>query len=254
MPKCKTLNIIKQDCLPYPAAFPAYPRSSTSLWSRAMAQLEGTVSGKAADKKVLMTAVKQQVEELFDVALLETVGTLEKLENLKALKAKVTAGNPKFQADYQLNNVPQLFRSFGKSLGFASPLALGETVCDKLPKNPIIESCVVAGAGFVNIRISSAWIQQHCEELAGAEQLCCQVFEPLRMIVDFSQPNIAKEMHVGHLRSTIMGESVSRICEFLGHEVHRLNHVGDWGTQFGMLIEHMKESYPDYQDRPCIFH
>ena len=67
-------------------------------------------------------------------------------------------------------------------------------------------------------------------------------------MVDFSSPNIAKEMHVGHLRSTISGESTCRVLEFCGHEVHRLNHVGDWGTQFGMLIEYIKEKFPNFQE------
>ena len=67
---------------------------------------------------------------------------------------------------------------------------------------------------------------------------------PQRIIVDFSSPNIAKEMHVGHLRSTIIGDCISRILEFRGHNVLRLNHVGDWGTQFGMLIAYLRESYP----------
>ena len=65
------------------------------------------------------------------------------------------------------------------------------------------------------------------------------------MIIDFSSPNIAKEMHVGHLRSTIIGDSLARVLEFCGYEVLRLNHVGDWGTQFGMLITHLKEVVPE---------
>jgi arginyl-tRNA synthetase len=67
------------------------------------------------------------------------------------------------------------------------------------------------------------------------------------VVVDFSSPNIAKEMHVGHLRSTIIGEATCRVLEFSGHEVHRLNHLGDWGTQFGMLIEYMKETFPNFE-------
>ena len=67
------------------------------------------------------------------------------------------------------------------------------------------------------------------------------------MLVDFSSPNIAKEMHVGHLRSTILGECLCRTFEFCGHEVIRVNHVGDWGTQFGMLIAHLKDSFPDFK-------
>ena len=67
-----------------------------------------------------------------------------------------------------------------------------------------------------------------------------------QVVVDFSSPNIAKEMHVGHLRSTIIGDSMCRLFEFLGYEVVRLNHVGDWGTQFGMLIAHLQDKFPDY--------
>lgn len=73
------------------------------------------------------------------------------------------------------------------------------------------------------------------------------------MLVDFSSPNIAKDMHVGHLRSTIQGDSICRIFEFLGYEVHRINHVGDWGTQFGMLIAEMDDSFPNFlNEKPEI--
>lgn len=71
-----------------------------------------------------------------------------------------------------------------------------------------------------------------------------------KVLVDFSSPNIAKEMHVGHLRSTIIGDSVCRMLEFLGHDVMRINHVGDWGTQFGMLINYLKDEYPDFMTNP----
>ena len=67
-----------------------------------------------------------------------------------------------------------------------------------------------------------------------------------QVVVDFSSPNIAKEMHVGHLRSTIIGDSICRLLEFLGYNVLRLNHIGDWGTQFGMLIAHLQDKFPDY--------
>jgi arginyl-tRNA synthetase len=75
----------------------------------------------------------------------------------------------------------------------------------------------------------------------------------IKIAVDFSSPNIAKEMHVGHLRSTIIGESICRIFEYQGHHVHRINHVGDWGTSFGMLIHYLKITYPDFlQNQPDI--
>lgn len=74
-----------------------------------------------------------------------------------------------------------------------------------------------------------------------------------RVLVDFSSPNIAKEMHVGHLRSTIIGESICRLLEFMGHDVLRVNHVGDWGTQFGMLIAHLEDRFPNFlQESPPI--
>lgn len=76
-----------------------------------------------------------------------------------------------------------------------------------------------------------------------------QIPKILRVIVDFSSPNIAKEMHVGHLRSTIIGESICRLLEYLGHDVLRINHVGDWGTQFGMLIAHLQDKFPDYLEK-----
>merc|ERR1711988_910412 len=71
-----------------------------------------------------------------------------------------------------------------------------------------------------------------------------------KIVVDFSSPNIAKEMHVGHLRSTIIGDTICRVLEFCGHSVKRVNHVGDWGTQFGMLICHLKDTYPDFLQNP----
>lgn len=73
--------------------------------------------------------------------------------------------------------------------------------------------------------------------------------EKLTVGVDFSSPNIAKNMHVGHLRSTIIGEAICRILEFMGHNVIRINHIGDWGTQFGMLISHMHDTFPDFLEK-----
>jgi arginyl-tRNA synthetase len=104
----------------------------------------------------------------------------------------------------------------------------------------------IAGPGFINFTLKSETLSRQLQEqfndpLLGAEK-------PIRLekvIVEFSSPNIAKELHVGHLRSTIIGESLARLFEFLGHEVLRLNHVGDWGTQFGMLIAYMKERAPE---------
>ena len=99
----------------------------------------------------------------------------------------------------------------------------------------------IAGPGFVNLRLSRSFLETRVKEMLcdpdrlGVAPRAAAARQ--RTVVDFSSPNIAKEMHVGHLRSTIIGDTLSNTLEFLGHDVVRLNHVGDWGTQFGMLIE-----------------
>ena len=110
----------------------------------------------------------------------------------------------------------------------------------------------VAGPGFVNIFVQKSFVASQIQDL-----LKYGVRAPLlhedpkqkKVVVDFSSPNIAKEMHVGHLRSTIIGDTVSRLFEFFGYNVLRLNHIGDWGTQFGMLIAHLQDIFPDYVEK-----
>jgi len=95
----------------------------------------------------------------------------------------------------------------------------------------------MAGAGFINFRLRPDWLAARVTELAGDPRLGVPVpATPRRVVIDFSSPNVAKPMHVGHIRSTILGDALARIATFLGHEVVRDNHIGDWGTQFGMLL------------------
>ena len=111
----------------------------------------------------------------------------------------------------------------------------------------MIEKLEVAGAGFINIYLKRDFGQMVLGNLLKNEKVTPPpIFRKKKIIVDFSSPNVAKEMHVGHLRSTIIGESIARLLEFLGHDVLRLNHIGDWGTQFGMLIAHLEDKFPDY--------
>lgn len=114
-----------------------------------------------------------------------------------------------------------------------------------LPASPIVEKCDVAGAGFINIFLSRTYAANAITTIL-RDGVQPPVTKRKRVVVDFSSPNIAKEMHVGHLRSTIIGESICRLLEFMGHDVLRINHTGDWGTQFGMLIAHMEDRFPDY--------
>jgi arginyl-tRNA synthetase len=99
----------------------------------------------------------------------------------------------------------------------------------------------LAGPGFINIKVDREWLGAHVQGILvnGASSIVSKLSQ--RVVVDFSSPNVAKEMHVGHLRSTILGDTICKILEFCGADVVRLNHIGDWGTQFGMLIQFMRE-------------
>lgn len=98
----------------------------------------------------------------------------------------------------------------------------------------------MSGPGFINVYLSKKFAKNELKKLISVGAKAPFVGERKKAVIDFSSPNIAKEMHVGHLRSTIIGESISRLLEFFGYETLRLNHLGDWGTQFGMLIAHLK--------------
>lgn len=107
----------------------------------------------------------------------------------------------------------------------------------------LAETIDIAGPGFINVTLARAWLETQLAIVAGDERLGVPpVASPLAVVVDYSGPNVAKQMHVGHLRSTIIGDAIARFLDFLGHQVVRQNHIGDWGTQFGMLIAFLRES------------
>lgn len=152
----------------------------------------------------------------------------------------VEATNPKF-GDYQCNVAMSLTKPLK-----SNPRAIATQIINHLSLDEICEPPEIAGPGFINLRLKTDYLKTQLQKMLGDERLNIpKVDPPQSMIVDFSSPNIAKEMHVGHLRSTIIGDCIARILEFQGHDVLRLNHVGDWGTQFGMLITYLKEVYPD---------
>ena len=133
--------------------------------------------------------------------------------------------------DYQANGM----MAVAKKLGMA-PRQLAEQVLTHLDLNGLASKVEIAGPGFINIFLDPAFLAQHVQQALASDRL--GVTQPTKqtVVVDYSAPNVAKEMHVGHLRSTIIGDAAVRTLEFLGHKVIRANHVGDWGTQFGMLI------------------
>ena len=140
--------------------------------------------------------------------------------------------------DYQANGV----MAAAKRLR-TNPRALAEKVLAEADLADLAASLEVAGPGFINIRLRDEWIARQLQHALGDERLGAERPDPPRtVVVDYSHPNVAKEMHVGHLRSTIIGDALARVLEFLGHRVIRQNHIGDWGTQFGMLLAHLAES------------
>ncbi|KAF2367198.1 Arginine-tRNA ligase [Trinorchestia longiramus] len=147
-------------------------------------------------------------------------------------------------ADYQCNVAMALAKSMKEN-----PRVVGQKVLEAVGTSPVIASLELSGPGFINITLSETFIRQQVTRLI-THGVAPPPVEPRIVAVDFSSPNIAKEMHVGHLRSTIIGESICRLLEFVGHKVLRINHLGDWGTQFGMLIAHLKDTFPDYLDKP----
>lgn len=152
----------------------------------------------------------------------------------------VPTSNPKF-GDYQAN----LAMSLAKPLK-QKPRDIAVQIVEKLDVSDLCEPPEIAGPGFINLRFKTAYLEDQLRAMQGDPRLGVEPAKtPKKVIVDFSSPNIAKEMHVGHLRSTIIGDSIARVQEFVGNDVLRLNHVGDWGTQFGMLITHLKEACPE---------
>ena len=147
------------------------------------------------------------------------------------------ASNPKF-GDYQSNVALSLAKRLGQQ-----PRKIAEQIIQELNVTDICETPQVAGAGFVNLTLLPSYLETQLKNVYIDSRLgIAEAKTPKRVVVDFSAPNIAKEMHVGHLRSTIIGDSIARVLQYQGHNVLRLNHVGDWGTQFGMLITHLRES------------
>jgi arginyl-tRNA synthetase len=130
-----------------------------------------------------------------------------------------------------------------------APRDVSVKILECLGKTEVFVKTEIAGPGFINAYFDPKWVAGQFAKIL-KEGPGVPFADPQNIVVDFSSPNIAKEMHVGHLRSTIIGESICRVLEFCGHKVSRINHVGDWGTQFGMLINHLRTAYPDFNENP----
>lgn len=182
-----------------------------------------------------MNSIIEQLKDKFTQALTTAFG-----EDVVGVDPMIVpASNPKF-GDYQSN----VSLSLSKKLG-QSPRMIAEKIIQYVDVTGICQTPTIAGPGFINLTLEPAYLELQLSDIQIDPHLGVQPAKTSqRVIVDFSAPNIAKEMHVGHLRSTIIGDSIARTLELRGHEVLRLNHVGDWGTQFGMLIAYLREKYP----------
>ncbi|WP_038306640.1 arginine--tRNA ligase [Kingella kingae] len=173
----------------------------------------------------LQQTLSNQIEQAFAVAGIS--GSPIVLQPAKDAK----------HGDFQINGVMGAAKKAGQN-----PRELAQKVADELHGKGAIASAEVAGPGFINLRLAADFL---AENLSSGSLNIEKTPNPQTVVIDYSSPNLAKEMHVGHLRSSIIGDSLARVLAFLGHNVIRQNHVGDWGTQFGMLVAYLVEQQQD---------
>ncbi|MBE9226828.1 arginine--tRNA ligase [Phormidium sp. LEGE 05292] len=183
-----------------------------------------------------MNSTIEELKTKFQQALIAAFGS----DYAEVDPMLVPASNPKF-GDYQSNAALGLSKQLKQA-----PRTIAETIIQHLQIGEICLTPKIAGPGFINLTIKPEYLEAQVNAIQTDPRLGISPTKNIqRVIVDFSSPNIAKEMHVGHLRSTIIGDCIARILEFQGEDVLRLNHVGDWGTQFGMLIAYLREVCPE---------
>ena len=177
----------------------------------------------------LKQSINKTIQQAFDKA------------NISEIPMSVSeATKPEF-GDYQFNGAMALSKKLGKN-----PREIAGMIIENLDLTGILSKAEIAGPGFINLWLNPEWIASQCEVAEQDERLNVQSKEnPVKVVVDYSGPNMAKQMHVGHLRSTIIGDTLANLLTFLGDEVIRQNHIGDWGTQFGMLIAYLEEMDED---------
>lgn len=191
-----------------------------------------------------MQTIVHRLEEKIEEVLKETFG--EQLADQPALlQPEIAQSNNPLHGHYQCNNSLKLSKVLKKS-----PQEIAQQIVVHLAAgNPqsLFHKVEIAGPGFINLTLNNQFLAHEIDQLLQDSRLGVPpLIEKKRVIVEFSSPNIAKELHVGHLRSTIIGDAIARLFEFLGYDVLRLNHIGDWGTQFGMLIAYLKRYAVDF--------
>src|SRR5438445_2535999 len=182
--------------------------------------------------------ILQRIQEPFRQALTGLAADVEKYV------AMVRPTQDARHGDYQANCAMSLAKELGKK-----PRDVAQEIVARLPAGDLFDKPEIAGPGFINLRLRNDWIAGQVRAMARDERLGVGLAQPAKtFIIDYSSPNVAKPMHVGHLRSTIIGDSLARLLRFLGHTVVSDNHLGDWGTQFGILLY----GYKHFLDRKAL--
>lgn len=175
--------------------------------------------------------VQQQLQARVDQALQQVLGDADISTVTPDALRVVPTGNPQF-GDYQFNGSLPLAKALKQN-----PRALATQIIERLDVEAISETPEIAGPGFINFRLKREYLQEKIGGILADARLGVPAVESSRqVIVDYSAPNVAKPMHVGHIRSTVIGDAIARLLAFAGHHVVRDNHIGDWGTQFGKMI------------------
>ena len=221
---------------PPPTANAPFVGASASLASAAAA---AATAAAAADSSSILLSVKELFAEALDAVVPASIGKQEPM-------VTPTDAKNAHLGDYQCNNAMAVFgmcKKLGAENPFKNPRVVSEAILAALPENDVIAKTDIAGPGFINVTVHDASLASTVGRVVtdGVAWLAPRARKGKKVIIDYSSPNVAKEMHVGHLRSTIIGEALARTYTFCGAEVLALNHVGDWGTQFGMLIEHLQD-------------
>eukprot|EP00934_Nitzschia_sp_Nitz4_P008925 Nitzschia sp. Nitz4//scaffold8_size234185//16735//20299//NITZ4_001232-RA/size234185-processed-gene-0.144-mRNA-1//-1//CDS//3329559731//8915//frame0 len=260
----------------FSASSEGYQRSLSRRWLTT-SSTSSIVTDPLGSMGWIQQAVLSVMNELFDPAEIARGAALAKLQKKKKKKKKspngvelsdqekqdiadqaaaearpfsvddtmVTVATRAEFGDYQVNAAMGIAKSMGQN-----PRACAQQIADRL--KPILAQCMlepeIAGPGFINLKFRPDYLTTTATNMAqdAAGRLGIPpASHSQKIVIDYSSPNIAKEMHVGHLRSTIIGDTLGNVLDFAGHQVVRLNHVGDWGTQFGMLVEHLRDHYPE---------
>jgi arginyl-tRNA synthetase len=180
----------------------------------------------------------QLIKDRFRTALVSLVADVE------PYLAMIKPAQESRHGDYQANCAMSLAKVLGKK-----PRDVAQEIVNRLDLDDFLDPPEIAGPGFINLRLRTSWLAARLKEIAADERLgVAPATKPRTFVIDFSSPNVAKPMHVGHLRSTIIGDALARLFRFLGHHVISDNHLGDWGTQFGMLLY----GYKNFRDDQAL--